>query len=1305
MASIEKIQQPLENPNTKDELKTLPTGENPGNTEETKEDIWSLLAPNTLMRYARRSMEHSGLPYPVIIIIILFIWCGLIIYRLVNRFIFNNNPRLDKEPKIKSDNASVATSTTTIVEPSELLKECPKCGTNLPLNELFCAECGEKLMLGKASRQDIPHSEKTPEKEPAAEPANTPVTALANTIDKPSEALKECPKCGTNLPLNALFCAECGEKLMSGEASRQDIPHSEETPEKEPASEPANAPVTALTNTIDILSETLKECPKCGTNLPLNALFCAKCGERLEPLEVPELDMHKSKEGQEKGAVSQSDNAPVIASANIIDESSDKLKICPKCGMNLPPYSVFCAKCGERLDSQEAPEQEISQLEEEKEKEPISKYDNVSDATSVNASDEPSKSRKECPKYGTDLPLDAMFCAKCGMHFLTEQFLEENNNSYEDITETNHLVNKQAKMANSELTEMPTIAIENKAFNTCEENSSSDKLEPQNKQSENCDVRQTYMFPKNKHRAFYIVSCVLFLIVTICGMTYWFYYRPYLNVNSNTDTANILETKRPQNKDNNQADQRNANEGDNVLIEPIRKTDPVIAHENKMDIAIVSQPKEEANEQKAETNGGDNEIIEPQKQAEEVIAHDDKTEIAVVSQHKEDSKEQKAETNGGDNKTIEPLQMEDETVAHEGKTEIVVATQPKEDAKEQKAETKEDDNEIIEPLQMEDETVVHDGKTEIVVTTQPKEDEKEQKAETNGGDNEIIEPQKQAEEVIAHDDKTEIAVVSQHKEDSKEQKAETNGGDNKTIEPLQMEDETVAHEGKTEIVVATQPKEDAKEQKAETKEDDNEIIEPLQMEDETVAHDGKTEIVVTTQQKEDKREQKAETKEANIEIIEPSQQANEVIAHDDRRKIAIPEQILQEIVGQKVKTSEDDDVSIKPSKQAKITIVQDEKNKHVSLEQLKEDIQDKIEDKEVSTYNQELPKQEDITIPQDNGTEVTTIQIQQIPNIIPINTENGTENEAVSKFQHNENETNKIGKDEQSIDELQKEKTIQQLSYIDSLIKKAENGDVNASFELGLLYESGKGTKKNFEQAFKWYSVVAKRGMSNAQVKVGDMYLNGIGVEKNQKNAVEWYRRAANKDNAQGLYSLGLCYEKGLGLSINYNEAIKLYNEAILLGSLDAQYQLAQCYFKGHGVRKDNHNALDKLKKAASKGHVKSQLAIGKCYSEGKGVVQDAKTAVIWYRKAAEKGDAEGQMQLALCYEKGKGVKQNSVIAVEWAEKAAVQGFTAAEYFLGNAYQNGRGVPQDSDIATLWYRKAANKGGHNVANALQMLEQ
>ena len=1133
MASIEKIQQPLENPNTKDELKTLPTGENPGNTEETKEDIWSLLAPNTLMRYARRSMEHSGLPYPVIIIIILFIWCGLIIYRLVNRFIFNNNPRLDKEPKIKSDNASVATSTTTIVEPSELLKECPKCGTNLPLNELFCAECGEKLMLGKASRQDIPHSEKTPEKEPAAEPANTPVTALANTIDKPSEALKECPKCGTNLPLNALFCAECGEKLMSGEASRQDIPHSEETPEKEPASEPANAPVTALTNTIDILSETLKECPKCGTNLPLNALFCAKCGERLEPLEVPELDMHKSKEGQEKGAVSQSDNAPVIASANIIDESSDKLKICPKCGMNLPPYSVFCAKCGERLDSQEAPEQEISQLEEEKEKEPISKYDNVSDATSVNASDEPSKSRKECPKYGTDLPLDAMFCAKCGMHFLTEQFLEENNNSYEDITETNHLVNKQAKMANSELTEMPTIAIENKAFNTCEENSSSDKLEPQNKQSENCDVRQTYMFPKNKHRAFYIVSCVLFLIVTICGMTYWFYYRPYLNVNSNTDTANILETKRPQNKDNNQADQRNANEGDNVLIEPIRKTDPVIAHENKMDIAIVSQPKEEANEQKAETNGGDNEIIEPQKQAEEVIAHDNKTEIAVVSQPKEDSNEQKAKTNG----------------------------------------------------------------------------------------------------------------------------------------------------------------------------DDYEIIEPLQMEDETVAHDGKTEIVVTTQQKEDKREQKAETKEANIEIIEPSQQANEVIAHDDRRKIAIPEQILQEIVGQKVKTSEDDDVSIKPSKQAKITIVQDEKNKHVSLEQLKEDIQDKIEDKEVSTYNQELPKQEDITIPQDNGTEVTTIQIQQIPNIIPINTENGTENEAVSKFQHNENETNKIGKDEQSIDELQKEKTIQQLSYIDSLIKKAENGDVNASFELGLLYESGKGTKKNFEQAFKWYSVVAKRGMSNAQVKVGDMYLNGIGVEKNQKNAVEWYRRAANKDNAQGLYSLGLCYEKGLGLSINYNEAIKLYNEAILLGSLDAQYQLAQCYFKGHGVRKDNHNALDKLKKAASKGHVKSQLAIGKCYSEGKGVVQDAKTAVIWYRKAAEKGDAEGQMQLALCYEKGKGVKQNSVIAVEWAEKAAVQGFTAAEYFLGNAYQNGRGVPQDSDIATLWYRKAANKGGHNVANALQMLEQ
>ena len=928
---------------------------------------------------------------------------------------------------------------------------CPQCGVQLPNEAIYCFQCGAKVV--KASNEKI------------KVPLENSKTQLAH---------KECPKCGTNLPLSALFCAECGEKLMPAEVSGQDMPHSEKVQEKESASKLGNTPVVSSATTIDEPSEVHKECPKCGTNLPLNALFCAECGEKLMPAKVSGQDMPHSEKTPEKEPVSESDNAPVTTLENTINEPSEEfIKECPKCGKNLPLDALFCAKCGERLEPPEAPGQEMSQSEDGQEKESISKHDNVSDVASTNTIDEPSISRKECPKCGTNLPLDARFCAKCGMHFLTKQYPEENNLYSDDITETKHIVNTQAKMANSELTGMPTITIENKAFNICEENLSSDKLEQQNKQSENRDIQQTSMYPKKKHRTFYIVF-MFFLIITIYLMTYWFYYRSHLNLCTNADTVNILKTERRQTEGNKQAEKREVNEGDNELVEPIRQTEPAIVHDDKTEIAVVSQTKEDVKEQKAETNGGDNEIIEPQWQAEKAIVHDDKTEIAVVTQHQEEAQEQKIETNVGDDEPIEPPKQ----------TEI---------------------------------TIVQDDKVEIVTVQQPKET----------------------------------------------------------------------------------------------------------------------------------KEQKEETEEDNNKIIEPSQQAKG---------------------------------------------------------QSKEDDQDKIEEKEINANNHELPNQEDTTISQDDRTEVTTVQIQQIPNIIPINTENSTENDAVSKFQYKENEAENRRKDEQTVDDSQAEKSIPQLSYIDSLIKKADDGDVNAAFELGSIYELGKEKKQNFEQSFRWYSVAAKRGMSNAQVKVGDMYLNGIGIEKNQKNAVEWYRKAANKDNAQGLYSLGICYEKGLGLSINYNEAIKLYNEAILLGSLDAQYQLAQCYFKGHGVRKDNRNALDKLKKAASKGHVKSQLAIGKCYSEGKGVVQDAKTAVIWYQKAAEKGDAEGQMQLALCYEKGKGVKQNSVIAVEWAEKAAAQGFTAAEYFLGNAYQNGRGVPQNSDIATLWYRKAANKGVHNAANALQMLE-
>jgi len=95
---------------------------------------------------------------------------------------------------------------------------------------------------------------------------------------------------------------------------------------------------------------------------------------------------------------------------------------------------------------------------------------------------------------------------------------------------------------------------------------------------------------------------------------------------------------------------------------------------------------------------------------------------------------------------------------------------------------------------------------------------------------------------------------------------------------------------------------------------------------------------------------------------------------------------------------------------------------------------------------------------------------------------------------------------------VQKEK--KQVKKIDfSVVKqKANNGDKEAQFELGVAYYTGKGIEWNKNKAFKWFEKSANQGHAVAQQNLGAMYSNGEGVEASHKKAV----KALNKAIALG---------------------------------------------------------------------------------------------------------------------------------------------------------------------------------------------
>jgi TPR repeat protein len=95
------------------------------------------------------------------------------------------------------------------------------------------------------------------------------------------------------------------------------------------------------------------------------------------------------------------------------------------------------------------------------------------------------------------------------------------------------------------------------------------------------------------------------------------------------------------------------------------------------------------------------------------------------------------------------------------------------------------------------------------------------------------------------------------------------------------------------------------------------------------------------------------------------------------------------------------------------------------------------------------------------------------------------------------------------------------LSPVQALRASAEQGNAEAQFNLGLLYDHGRGLPKDKGEALKWYRRAAMQGDTFAQNSLGDNYWEGTGVPKDDREAVWWWRLAADKGFVPAQHSLG----------------------------------------------------------------------------------------------------------------------------------------------------------------------------------------
>ena len=82
------------------------------------------------------------------------------------------------------------------------------------------------------------------------------------------------------------------------------------------------------------------------------------------------------------------------------------------------------------------------------------------------------------------------------------------------------------------------------------------------------------------------------------------------------------------------------------------------------------------------------------------------------------------------------------------------------------------------------------------------------------------------------------------------------------------------------------------------------------------------------------------------------------------------------------------------------------------------------------------------------------------------------------------------------------------------LRQKAEKGNAEAQFKLGMMYRYDEEAFHDDAEALKWLLQAAEQDYAEAQFHLGLMYQSGKGIEQDNAEAMKWIRKAAENNGA-----------------------------------------------------------------------------------------------------------------------------------------------------------------------------------------------
>ncbi|MFP6584654.1 MAG: tetratricopeptide repeat protein [Candidatus Hydrogenedentota bacterium] len=185
------------------------------------------------------------------------------------------------------------------------------------------------------------------------------------------------------------------------------------------------------------------------------------------------------------------------------------------------------------------------------------------------------------------------------------------------------------------------------------------------------------------------------------------------------------------------------------------------------------------------------------------------------------------------------------------------------------------------------------------------------------------------------------------------------------------------------------------------------------------------------------------------------------------------------------------------------------------------------------------------------------------------------------------------------------------------LARLVSEGDGEAMYQLGVIYEEGLELPPNADRAMEWFMLAADEGHAIAQYRAGRVYL----AKGNYPTAIELLGASARQGHARAQYTFGLMHEAGRGMNRSDRQAVYWYTESARQGDADAQYSLAGHYTSGKGVDEDLSIAMRWLTESAKQGHQNAQRNLAFMHIQGEGVPMNLVHGYAWFGVMADSGD------------------------------------------------------------------------------------